>query len=210
MSGVKAARFLFVLFALAVFLLVGDDTQAQDAQVLIDSPSSGEALQGVVSISGTTETDGFRVAEVAFAYQTDPTGTWFLIQQSSTPVADGVLAAWDTSTITDGIYLIRVQVFLEDGQILESLVSGLRVRNYTVVETSTPAATVAGPQQPTLTPSPLSDYIPAAVTPKVLPTNPAQLSQQHIQKSVVQGAGVILAAALLAGFYLGLRMLFRR
>jgi hypothetical protein len=211
MSGVKWSGFFLFPLALAIFLFSGVNAQVQeDAQVNIDSPASGEALQGVVSISGTSETPGFRIAEVSFAYQSDPTGTWFLIQNSTIPVSDGVLASWDTSTITDGLYLLRVQVFLEDGQVLESLVHGLRVRNYTAVETSTPRAVVTGPQQPTQTPSPLSDYVPVASEPKAMPTNPAQLSQQHIQKSVLQGAGVVLAAALAAGFYMLMRMLFRR
>jgi hypothetical protein len=212
MFAVKASRrFTFVLI-LVVFLLSGAalDVLAQDPQVIIDAPASGEALQGVVSVSGSTKVEGFQVAEIAFAYQSDPTATWFLIQQSSTAVTKGPLASWDTTTITDGMYKLRVQVFLNDGQVLEYEVNGLRVRNYTAIETSTPAATITGPEQPTLTPSPLPDYQAVAVTAVPLPTNPAQLSQAHLQRSAAQGAGLVVAITILAVVYIGLRSFFRR
>jgi len=61
-------------------------TSTPEPQLIVGSPHPGEALQGAVSIGGTTELPGFRSAEVTFAYQSDPTGTWFLIQQSSKPV----------------------------------------------------------------------------------------------------------------------------
>jgi hypothetical protein len=209
----KQARVLILVFILAAALVSAGSGMAQSAEdsaVKLSSPLNGEALQGVVAVRGSSEAAGFRVAEIAFAYQSDPTGTWFLIQQSSTPVSDGALASWDTTTITDGVYKLRIQVFLEDGRVLESTVSGLRVRNYTPIETSTPAATVTGPEQPTQTPSPLPDYQAKPVTPVPLPTNPAQLAQVHLQRSALQGAGLVLILALLAGIYIGFRSLFRR
>ncbi len=189
-------------------------TPTPEPQVRIASPLGGEALQGVVPIGGTTDLPGFRSAEVAFAYQADPTGTWFIIQQSSTPVKDGALAAWDTTTITDGEYKLRVQVFLAEGQVLESTVTGLRVRNYTPIETSTPARASPVPASgvATATPSatPLGDFQVKAVNATPLPTNPAQITPQHFEASALRGVLVIFGAALVGALYLGLRAIVRR
>jgi hypothetical protein len=181
-------------------------------------PAGGAALQGVVAVQGRTAVLGFQFAEVAFAYRSDPTNTWFLIQQSGTAVEDGLLANWDTSTITDGDYRLRLQVFLKDGQVLEMFVDGLRVRNYSPVETSTPApagesiitsqSSPAAPLLPSQTP--LSDFQVIARTPTLLPTNPAVLSTERLQRSAVQGIGFVIFALLAGGMYAGLRRLFRR
>jgi hypothetical protein len=184
----------------------------------ITLPAGGEALQGVVAVQGRTAVEGFAFAEVAFAYQSDPTNTWFLIQQSGAPVEGGLLANWDTSTITDGDYRLRLQVFQKDGQVQEVLVNGLRVRNYSPVETSTPApagertitpqATPVAPPSPTRTP--LSDFQVAARSPTPLPTNPATLSTERLQRSALQGISVVFLALLAGGLYGGLRRLLRK
>ena len=185
-------------------------TQTQAPQAVIDSPGPGEALQGVVTISGTTGLADFRSAEVAFAYQADPTGTWFTIQQSSQPVNDGALARWDTTTITDGEYRLRLQVFLKDGRVLESLVEGVRVRNYTPVETSTPIVPTPGQPTPTFTATPRKDFVAVAQNPTLLPTNPAQVTGRDLQLSALQGVMLVLSALVAAGVYLGVRALSRR
>jgi hypothetical protein len=187
-------------------------TQTPPPQAQIDLPRPGEPLQGMVSISGTTDIPGFRSAEISFAYQADQTNTWFILQQSVAPVKAGALAAWDTTTITDGIYRLRLQVFLQDGQVQERLVTGLRVRNYTLIETSTPApeASPSGQETPTPTSTPRTDFqvTPVEVTP--LPTNPAQVTPQHLGLSTLRGVLIVVAVSLAGGLYLGMRTIFRR
>ncbi len=183
---------------------------AQALQVEISAPGPGEALQGVVEISGTTGVEGFQSAEISFAYQADPTSTWFLILQTNQPVMEGLLARWDTSTITDGLYRLRVQVFLQDGQVVEFVVDGLRVRNYSPVETSTPAVLPTGQPTRTLTATLLTDFAATAPVLTPLPTNPVEISEQRFTASIFQGVLVVFSAAVVAGFYLGLRWLIRR
>lgn len=176
----------------------------QEPQVEIDAPLEGDALQGVVSIVGATDLPGFRAVEIAFAYQADPTGTWFLIQQGLKAVHRDVLTTWDTTTITDGEYRLRVRVMLDDGKAQEVIVSGLRVRNYTPVEASTPEAR-ANQALPTATPTPWQDF---QVTPRAIkpdPTNPVELRESDLRSSVFTGVGAVLAALLIAGIYLGIR-----
>ena len=202
--------FTALLGGLGLWLFGPVQVSAQTQQVEISAPGPGEALQGVVEISGTTGLEGFQSAEISFAYQADPTSTWFLILQTNQPVLQGSLARWDTSTITDGQYRLRVQVFLQDGQVVEFVVDGLRVRNYSPVETSTPAVLPTGQPTLTLTPTPLMDFVVTAPVLTPLPTNPVELSEQRFTASVFQGVLVVFSAAVMAGIYLGLRWLIRR
>src|SRR4030042_555849 len=105
--------------------------------VVIVDPQPGQALQGVVAIMGRTSLSGFRSAEILFGYSNDPSQTWFFIAESTTPVDAGLLAEWDTSTLTDGNYTLRLVVNRTDGSRVVVIVPGLRVRNYSPVETST-------------------------------------------------------------------------
>jgi hypothetical protein len=196
-----------LLFALWTFFFVIGPLRVPAQQVVIVSPHPGEALQGQVIISGTTDLEGFQSYTVDFAYQQDATGTWFPIYQGKDVVKAGALATWDTTTISDGVYRVRVMVFLTDGRAVQTVISGLRVRNYTAVETSTPAplATVEG--QPTAAPA---DYIPGQTTLTPSDENPAQVSGMDLSGSLALGGLVALGLFVLLGFYLAVRALFRR
>jgi hypothetical protein len=186
--------------------------------VVIVTPQPGQALQGVVAIMGRTAVSGFSSAEILFGYANDPSQTWFFITESTTPVDAGLLAEWDTSTLTDGNYTLRLVVHRTDGSRAIVIVPGLRIRNYSAVETSTltplsaPTATATplsgsafNPTQPAL---PSSTPVPPTITP--LPTNPAVLSQQDIAHNLLYGAigtGITLAAL---GLYLVIRRFFNR
>lgn len=186
--------------------------------IVIVAPQPGEALQGVVAIMGRTSLSSFRSAEILFGYANDPSQTWFLIAESTTPVDAGLLAEWDTSTLTDGNYTLRLVVNRTDGSRAVVIVPGLRVRNYSPVETSTPTP-IATPTasatplpdsglQSTLPAPPSATPAPPTITP--LPTNPAELTQQDISDHLVRGAagtGIALAAI---GLYLVIRRLFHR
>ncbi len=185
-------------------------TATEEPKPAIVSPGPGEALQGMVEITGTTDVPGFRRVEIAFAYQSDKTGTWFLLQQSGDRVKDGTLARWDTTMITDGTYRLRMRVFLQDGQVLESALDGLRVRNYTVVETSTPEVRPAGKATVTPTATPRADFQPKTGDATPLPTNPAQVTTQHLQLSALRGILAVFGAALLGLLYVSLRAIVRR
>lgn len=182
----------------------------QDSKLEITAPAAGDALQGVVGIYGTTGVAGFQNAEISFGYQDDPTETWFLIDQGSQPVEDNLLATWDTSTITDGEYKIRIVVFLNGGQVLEVGIDHLRVRNYSPVETNTPDPHARSQGTPTPTRTAWPDYQPRATTPTPLPTNSAELTPADLSTGAMRGALAVVAALAISGAYLGLRALFHR
>jgi hypothetical protein len=186
--------------------------------VTILSPNAGQAVRGSIPIIVDTVIDGFLSAELSFAYQADQPITWFLISQSEQPLHDALMTEWDTTLLTDGIYDIRLLVTLKNSRQMTSVVRGVRVRNYSPIETDTPTpsptpaplATVAhlATSLPTATPIPSPTPVPATPTP--LPDNPLQLTGQDIGLNFLRGTAGGLALIVLAGLYLSIRNLFRK
>lgn len=186
--------------------------------VVITAPLPGAAVQGDIVISGNTAIEGFLASEISFGYAGDPTDTWFLIQYSILPVSNGLLAHWDTSTITDGDYTLRLVLTRTDGSPVTLLVPGLRVRNYSPVETDTPTplppSATPGPgtplppsATPTITPIPSATTLPPTQTP--LPTNPAIISERDVLTTAAQGAGIGVSLLALLGAIAGIRQWLR-
>ncbi len=180
--------------------------------VSVLSPQAGQAVQGVVPVTAYTQVDGFLSSELYFGYSADTTGTWFLIARQDTRLDGALFASWDTTTITDGNYNLRLVVTIQDQTPIIYLVEALRVRNYSPVETDTPtpSPTSQPGNLPTQTPSPLPTLTPLPPTPTPLPTNPAVLNGGRFGRSA--GAGILgaLAAFLLLGLYLAVRQGPRR
>jgi len=174
---------------------------AQSAAPAIRSPAPGDALQGTVSLDGTSQVDGFVSAEIDFAYHGDPTGTWFTLQTSLQPVTDGVLALWDTTAVSDGTYDLRLRVSLSNGQTVDVIVPDLRVRNYTPIETATPTQVI-----PQATPLPTVTLTATPYpTPTPLPGNPAVITPGSVGTSLGVGGLVTILFLALLGLYLRAR-----
>lgn len=201
-------RLIAFISVVVSFLLVGLFQQTAQ-QVVVDSPKSGEALQGKISISGSVPSEGFESYEVSFSYQHDTTNTWFLVDQGKEAVSGGTLASWDTTTIADGTYRFRVTAFLKGGKAVQAMVTGLRVRNYTTIETATPAPVNASGTEIVVTPLAV-DYKPLFQTPTPPGFNPAQVTKQDLTTSLMYGGLGALALFVILGLYLGVRSLFRR
>jgi len=199
----SAVSLLLVFLTFLAWLLWAEPASAQvpGSQVSIRSPQAGEALQGQVTITGNSDVTGFVSVEVSFSYANDPTGTSFLIAVSSQPVAQGALAVWDTTTVTDGLYTLRLRVTLADGSYVDVTVPDLRVRNYTPVETSTPTA---APVHATPVLNAIATVTPYP-TPTSLPSNPVALSPSRIYTSLGYGALIVASLFLLFGLYARLR-----
>ncbi len=188
--------------ALAVFLILSSPRipftrhQGQFGTVVnIVSPLPGEAVQGRVQVLGNTVVNGFLGYELAFAFRDDPTGTWFVIAQSTLPVEDGPLGEWDTTTLTDGFYTLRLTVQVNGAEPIIFIVPDLRVRNYSPIETNTPAPTVT--LVPGVAPTATITPLPPTATP--LPGNLAEITQGNLRAALVSGAvGGTLLLALLA------------
>ena len=195
-----------ILLLLTLFFLVAQDTPP----ISITSPVSGEAIHGEVTITGTTDVLGFASSQLDFSYASNPTDTWFALQTSTQPVADSSLATWDTTLITDGDYVLRLRVYVEDG-IFQEVTIPVKVQNDTPIITPTPVVTstpdkldvglptpflVASSPTPTLTPRP---------TPTPLPANAASMSRIAIYTSLGRGALVIIGLFAFVGLILRFR-----
>jgi len=94
----------------------------------ITSPAGGGTVQGLTTIEGSADHPSFQRYDLAFAYDPNPTGTWFPIGEPvSTRARQAVLGLWDTTEISPGLYQLRLRVFLEGGTVLEDIAGGLRL-----------------------------------------------------------------------------------
>ena len=181
------------LIALLVLILVAAQVSPP---VAITSPAPDEVLRGPVTIKGKVDVPSFVSAQLDFAYASNPTNTWFTIQAFSQPPVDSTLATWDTTSITDGDYILRLRVNLEDSTSQDVTVpvkiGNDAVPTPTLALTATPQpAAVLIPTPFLLAASPTPTEVPRP-TPTALPTNPVALGQNQIYASLGRGAMVIL------------------
>jgi hypothetical protein len=191
----------------------------QELTLMLTAPQAGETLRGQVEIRGGMDVADFASAKLAFTFSetaSDSDAAWFTIQTFSQPTVDSALAVWDTTTVTDGDYTLRLRVYLQDGSFQEVLIPNLNIRNYTPDPTATPtdipaAATQTPPPSFSLgTPQPAANgetptpvFVFPTATP--LPTNPASLSTSAILSAFGKSALVILALFIFISLLLRLR-----
>jgi hypothetical protein len=211
MLNLPIVMFNHLLIFLVLFL-------NQTADVSIVSPLSGETLRGKVNIVGNMDVPNFASAELAFSYASTSTDSfaWFTIQTFSQPVHEerSTLAVWDTTTITDGDYILHLRVFLQDGTSQDVMISGLKIRNDIPLPTDMPTATET-PDSITINPLSTSSLVaistiqpvtalPTFPSPTPLPANPASVTSASIYSIFARGA--LLTLVLFAFFSLILRL----
>jgi hypothetical protein len=96
-------------------------------RVMITAPEPGDVVSGTVSISGTASVPnfGFYKYEVALM----GTQNWATIAADRTPKKDEKLGDWNTSSLTNGDYFLRLVVTDNVGASLEPCVIAVRVAN---------------------------------------------------------------------------------
>lgn len=195
------------LFLPFILLLIA----AQDEPpITITSPQAGDVLRGEVTIAGTTNIPNFFSSQLDFSYASDPTGTWFAIQTLSQPVTDSTITTWDTASISDGDYILRLRVNRLDNTFQEITVpvqigNDVAPPTPTVIPTSTVNAVEVQIPTPFLLAASPTPTTPPRSTPTALPTNPASLGQTAIYASLGRGVLVMLGLFALSGFILRLR-----
>ena len=195
------------LFLPFVLLMIA----AQDSPpIAITFPLPGDVLRGEVTITGTTDDPNFLSAQLDFSYASNPTGTWFPLQAFSQPITDSALVVWDTDSISDGDYILRLRVnFLDtttqDITIPVSIQNDVSFSTPTVIATSTPNTVEVQIPTPFLLAASPTPTAPPRPTPTALPTNPASLAQTAIYASLGRGALVIIILFILSGLIIRLR-----
>jgi hypothetical protein len=123
---------------------------------LITSPVENEQLFGLVSVVGSAgHTSSFDSYTLEYNDLSDPNAPWLLVQPSvRQQVTNDVLGSWNTNVVPDGVYSLRLRVFLQSGDVGgEFIVTGLRVVNTAPTPLPTTAGS-AGSIEATLTPGP--------------------------------------------------------
>ena len=174
--------------------------------VRILSPQKDEVLQGKIDIVGTASGIGFQYAEVSFRFHNSESGTWFLLSQIGEPKIDELLASWDTSTIVDGDYQLKIQAYYEDGHTIESIIGNLRIRNYSPIETVTPTKIQSQLVESTRISSEItepSNSTKQYATP--MPKNELTIELQEISVYAIRGAVIGLLFLIIIGIWLLIR-----
>ena len=173
----------------------------QDPAVSIDSPRSGAILRGQAEIIGSMNVQNFASAELAFGFS-HSADAWFTIQTFPQPKTDAPLAVWDTTSVTDGDYNLRLRVALQDGSIQEVIVTGLQIRNDSPEPTPTPTQDLQFIASPVLiaTAIPATPTLPPFALAPTLPANPASLTVTGVYSTFGRGALVALALFVVISF----------
>jgi hypothetical protein len=167
-------------------------------------PNPDDLLQGVIPITVDINLPGINTWELAFSFAENPTDTWFLLASGSEPF-NGQLLTWDTTQLSDGNYSLRLRAYYSDAY-QDILVTPVRVRNYSSLDTPTPAE--SNTPTPSLTPSASPVQLPSPtptytavirLTPTPLPPNPASIENSDIAGAALRGAAYSLLAFAIIG-----------
>jgi hypothetical protein len=169
---------------------------------VITSPIQGQTLQGQVAITGSTDIPNFASAELDFSYSTDETSTRFPIQLMTGPIENSLVSTWDTTSISDGNYLMLLRVYLTDGTFQEASVK-VQIRNYSALPSPMPTMTSTLPavQIPTpmlIVPSATPTLAPIP-TPTVLPLNPAVTNANDVYSGFLSGGMIVFLIFIVFG-----------
>ncbi|MFQ5578222.1 MAG: hypothetical protein ACE5G8_14660 [Anaerolineae bacterium] len=196
---------------------------------VISFPGDNEVVRGVISITGSAVHPNFQRFQMAYAVEPVVSNDqWVTIGIERTDqVVNGELAIWDTATVPDGSYSLRLRVIRLDGNYTEIEVKQIVIANAQPTDTPTPAATVPPtatptplPPTPTIvielsldqtaTPRPLT-ITQALPTPRpenagLIPIPTIKADTSPLKSGCLWGGGVMLVIFLLFGFLSTLRL----
>jgi PKD repeat protein len=109
--------------------------------IVILSPIPGNVVAGNIQVLGAAIHPQFLQYQLEFGPDPNPGNLWYPatgIVQS--PILNGLLGIWNTTSVQDGIYQLRLRVTLRDGSNLATVVNNIRVQNQapTPVPSNTP------------------------------------------------------------------------
>lgn len=173
----------FVLTASTVFWLTpspqavaAPSQQGEDIGV-ITSPSSNDVIQGVVPIIGSADHPSLQFYIVEFSPEPVTGNQWQIIgAMEEQPVINGELVTWNTTTVPDGSYTIRLRVVRLDGNYTEAFSQQVVVANAQPVPTDTPTPDAV----PTTAEIQQVPQVEPTITPTDLPPTPTIVIEQPI------------------------------
>jgi hypothetical protein len=115
---------LIAVLALAAFATL---TMAQAVSASLSAPANNATVSGKVVVSGTAGGSNFGYYKVEFQSGSD--WVWVDGQAHNAPVTNGTLATWDTSSLPDGKYGLRLLVADVTGQYITTDPVSVNVAN---------------------------------------------------------------------------------
>ena len=96
-------------------------------KIMITAPKPGDPVSGLIKISGTANVPNFGF----YKYEVVPMGSqnWATIAAQREPVKNGDLGEWNTVSLTNGDYFLRLVVTDNVGASLDPCVIAVRVLN---------------------------------------------------------------------------------
>src|SRR5258708_2934117 len=189
-TGGNFRKRILVLSLTVTWMLLAlfNATFAQDANsasARITAPKDGDSLFGLVTIQGTAANAAMQRYVLEFDQQDTGVVQWFPFAGPITQqVTSGVLGQWNTTTVPDGRYQIRLRIVLRDGTVISDVVQNLHVSNKQPTPLTTGQAWPT-PLQPTVSPTagpsptPIVQQPPTSTSrPAVIPTVIATLIGQ--------------------------------
>jgi hypothetical protein len=123
--------------------------------VRISYPVSGSQVAGYITIVGSASHPRFLQYALEWGPDPNPGNLWYpLMPPRNQPVINGGLGSWDTRTVQDGFYQVRLHVWLNDGTETYGIVTGLHVSNNRPTAVPTLTATPKPNRSPTINPIP--------------------------------------------------------
>jgi hypothetical protein len=130
-----------IAFVVAVAPVFGAPA-GQEARPIIAQPGEGAVVRDVIQIIGTATHPQFQRYELYYApYPVPSDQSWIFIgdaHNNQQPL--GLLGTWDSRSVPDGAYALRVRVVKADGNYLDSDPRRVTVANTAPVDTPTPEA----------------------------------------------------------------------
>ncbi len=98
--------------------------------IFILSPVPGNIVAGNVNVLGAATHPNFLQYQLEWGPDPNPGNLWFPASPVvQTPVINGQLGLWNTTSAQDGLYQLRLKVYLRDGTSLITVVNNIRVQN---------------------------------------------------------------------------------
>ena len=167
-------RPLFLLLLTCIALVLAGSTlavlaapAAQDPRPIIAQPAQNAPVRGEVQIVGSATHPQFQRYELYFAPWPPSDQSWVFIGDAHfNPVQLGLLGTWDSRSVTDGTYGLRVRVVKQDGNYIDSEPRTVEVANFRQVASPTPEVAEATAEP---LPTPVEE-VAVPTVPVVVPT----------------------------------------
>jgi hypothetical protein len=104
---------------------LGNTSGCDPKSLIITAPKPGSEVSGTVDLVGTVQIPDFGF----YKYEVAPLNSdaWATIAATTTPVPNGLLGHWDTTSLTPGDYQLRLVVVNTQGQSLTPCIIPIRV-----------------------------------------------------------------------------------